>query len=185
MRQRVDPDVTLPDTTFVCDGCRPDVVDLTRHWQPRDPDADACSFCDRTADETGRVDLASVVDDRVVSQGTYPLCQGCEEVFATFLADLSAGVDLPSAWTHTPSTAGAGFDRTEDDLRVETTPPTDPEPRLRLLVDGESVLEAVPRGAPRERAREFVAAFESFYPADARDLGAAVVDGHPGLRATE
>ena len=185
MRQRVDPSVTLPDTAFVCDGCRPDVVDLTRHWQPRDPDADACSFCDRATGETGRVDLASVVDDRVVSRGTYSLCGGCEEVFATFLADLGSGVDLPPAWTHTPSAAGAVFDRTEDGLRVEATPPTDPEPRLHLLVDGESVLGAVPQGPPRERAREFVAAFEAFYPADVRDLGAAVVDGHPGLRATE
>jgi len=184
VRQRGDPDVALPDTAFVCDGCRPEVVDLTRHWQPRNPDAEACSFCDRSAGETGRIDLASIVDDRVVSRGTYPLCRGCEAVFATFLADLSAGVDLPPAWTHTPSAAGAVFDRTDGDLRVEATPPTDPDPRLRLLADGESVLEAVPRGPPRERAREFVAAFEAFYPADVPALGAAVVDGHPGLRAT-
>ncbi|RMB23715.1 hypothetical protein [Haloplanus aerogenes] len=176
----------LPDTAFVCDGCRPEVVELTRHWQPREPGTDACGFCDRPADETGVVALASIVDDRVVSQGTYPLCRGCEDVFATFLGDLHASVDLPASWTHTPSATAAVFDRTDDDLRVETTPPTDSDPRLRLLAGSDPIVEAVPRGPPRERAREFVAAFEAFYTDDGDDprtLGAAVVDGHPGLRA--
>lgn len=182
MRRRVDPDATLPETAFVCDDCRPEVVDLTRHWERCEG---ACGFCDRAADETGEVTLQSVVDDRIVSRGTYRLCRGCEEVFATFLADLHAGVDLPASWSHTPSAAGAVFDRDEGDLRVETTAPTDPEPRLRLLVDADPVLEAVPRGPPRERAREFVAAFEAFYPAEVTPLGAAVVDGHPGLRRPE
>ncbi|WP_157969267.1 hypothetical protein [Haloplanus rubicundus] len=182
VRRRVDPDATLPETAFVCDDCRPEVVDLTRHWEPN---TEACGFCDRAADETGEVALESVVDDRIVSQGTYRLCRGCEDVFATFLADVHAGVDLPASWTHTPSAAGAVFDRDEGDLRVETTAPTDPEPRLRLLDASESVLEAVPRGPPRERAREFVAAFEAFYPAEVAPLGAAVVDGHPGLRRPE
>jgi len=183
VRRRIDPDAPLPDTAFVCDGCRPEVVDLTRHWQPRDPDADACGFCDRPVDETGLVALASLVDDRVVSRGTYPLCRGCEDVFATFLLDLYAGVDLPPTWTHTPSATAAVFDRTDGDLRVEATPPTAAEPRLRLLADADPVLEAVPRGPPRERAREFVAAFEAFYPDDVATLGDAVVDGHPRLRA--
>ena len=186
VRHTLAADVSLPDTTFVCDGCRPTVVDLTRHWQPRDPGADVCSFCDRPADETGLVDLASIVDDRIVSRGSYLLCQGCEDVFATFLTDLHAGVDLPSTWTHTPSAAAAVFDRTDGALRVAATPPTAAEPHLRLLADTDPVLEAVPRGPPRERAREFVAAFEAFYPDDVAALGNAVVDGHPGLRvATE
>lgn len=185
VHESVTADARLPDTAFVCDGCRPEVVELTRHWQPRDPDADACGFCDRTADATGLVTLASIVDDRVVSQGTYPLCRGCENVFANFLADLHAGIDFPASWTHTPSAAGAVFERTEDDLRVETTTPADPDPRLRLLAGDDPVLEAVPRGPPRERAREFVAAFEAFYPDDVADLGGAVVDGHPGLAATQ
>lgn len=184
VRRTTDADVVLPDVAFVCDGCRPEVVDLTRHWEPRDTGSDACSFCDRPADETGLVALASIVDDRVVSQGTYPLCRGCEDVFATFLVDLHTGVDLPPSWTHTPSTAGAVFDRTDGDLRVEATPPTDPDPRLRLLDDSTPVVEAVPRGPPRERAREFVAAFEAFYPDEnLHGLGHAVVDGNPGLHA--
>lgn len=185
MRETVG-DVTLPDAAFVCDGCRPKVVDLTRHWEPRDRGEGTCSFCDRPGGETGVVDLASIVDDRVVSQGTYLLCRGCADVFATFLADVHAGVDLPPSWTHTPSAAAAIFDRTEGDLRVEATPLTDPDPRLRLLAGSDPVVEAVPRGPPRERAREFVAAFEAFYPdadADPRGLSGAVVDGHPGLRA--
>jgi hypothetical protein len=184
VRRTTGPDVALPDAAFVCAGCRPEVVDLTRHWQPRGPGADTCSFCDRPADETGVVALASIVDDRVVSRGTYPLCRGCEDVFATFLADLHSGVDLPPSWTHTPTATAAAFDRTADDLRVETTPPTD-TPRLRLLDGSSPVVEAVPRGPPRKRAREFVAAFEAFYPDsdDPRALGEAVVDGHPGLRA--
>jgi hypothetical protein len=85
-------------------------------------------------------------------------------VFATFLADLHSGVDLPSAWMHTPTATAAAFDRTADDLRVETTPPTAPAPRLRLLDGSTAVVEAVPQGPPRKRAREFVAAFEAFYP---------------------
>lgn len=182
VRRRVDPDATLPATAFVCDDCRPEVVDLTRHWEPN---TEACGFCDRAADETGDVALASVVDDRVVSRGTYRLCRGCEEVFATFLADLHAGVDLPASWSHTPAAAGAVFDRDGGNLRAEATAPTDPEPRLRLLDGGDPVVEAVPRGPPRERAREFVAAFEAFYPAEVALLGAAVVDGHPGLRGPE
>jgi|GEM_PF-2307362 len=187
VRETAAPDTTLPDSAFVCAGCRPEVVDLTRHWEPREPGADTCSFCDRPAEETGLVALASIVDDRVVSQGIYPLCRECEGIFATFLVDLHTGVDLPPSWTHTPSASAAVFDRTEGDLRVETTPPTDPNPRLRLLDGSDPVVEAVPRGPPRERAREFVAAFEAFYPdgdGDLRDLGGAVVDGHPGLRAT-
>ncbi|MEF8855980.1 MAG: hypothetical protein V5A16_01015 [Haloplanus sp.] len=183
VRRTTAPDVALPDSAFVCDGCRPEVVDLTRHWQPRDPGADVCSFCDRPADETGVVALASLVDHRVVSQGTYQLCGGCEDVFATFLIDLHSSVDLPPSWTHTPSATGAVFDRSGDDLRVETTPPTDAEPRLRLLDGSAPAVEAVPRGPPRERAREFVAAFEAFYPDDVHALGESVVDGHPGLRA--
>ncbi|AZH24629.1 hypothetical protein [Haloplanus aerogenes] len=186
VRRTVGSGMRLPDTAFVCDGCRPEVVELTRHWQPREPGTDACGFCDRPADETGVVALASIVDDRVVSQGTYPLCRGCEDVFATFLGDLHASVDLPASWTHTPSATAAVFDRTDDDLRVETTPPTDSDPRLRLLAGSDPIVEAVPRGPPRERAREFVAAFEAFYTDDGDDprtLGAAVVDGHPGLRA--
>jgi hypothetical protein len=184
VRRTTDADVVLPDVAFVCDACRPEVVDLTRHWEPRDAGSDTCSFCDRGAEATGLVALASIVDDRVVSQGTYPLCRGCEEVFATFLADLHTGVDLPQSWTHTPSETGAVFDRTGGDLRVEATPPTDPDPRLRLLDDSAPVVEAVPRGPPRERAREFVAAFEAFYPDEnLRSLGHAVVEGSPGLRA--
>lgn len=184
--QTVDPDATLPDTAFVCAGCRPEVVDLTRHWHPREPRDDTCSFCERSAGETGLIDLASIVDDRVVSQGTYPLCRGCEAVFATFLTDIGATVSLPATWTHTPSASAAVFDRVEGDLRVEATPPTAPEPRIRLLAGSKPVVEAVPLGPPRERAREFVAAFEAFHPEDStdlRDLGNAVIDGHPGLRA--
>lgn len=184
VRRTTDADALLPDAAFVCDGCRPDVVDLTRHWDPLDPAADACSFCARPADEAGLVDLASIVDDHVVSQGTYRLCRGCEDVFATFLADLHTGVDLPPSWTHTPSATAAVFDRTDGALRVETAPPTDPDPRLRLLDDSAPVVEAVPRGPPRKRAREFVAAFEAFYldDGDCRDIAGAVVDGHPDLR---
>jgi hypothetical protein len=179
-----EADAVLPDMAFVCDGCRPDVVDLTRHWDPRDPEADACSFCARPADEVGVIDLASIVDDRVVSQGTYRLCRGCEDVFATFLADLHTVVDLPASWRHTPTATAAVFDRADGDLRVETAPSTDPDPRLRLLDDSVPVVEAVPRGRPRERAREFVAAFEAFFPdEDLRTLGHAVVDGNPGLHA--
>jgi len=132
------------------------------------------------------VELASVVDDRVVSRGAYRLCRTCEEVFATFLVDVHAGVTLPPTWSHTPSASAAVFDRDGGDLRVEASTPSDPEPRLRLLAGSDPVVEAVPRGPPRERAREFVAAFEAFYPdgdADLHDLGGAVVDGHPELRA--
>ncbi|MFB6103092.1 MAG: hypothetical protein ABEJ73_11065 [Haloplanus sp.] len=184
-RHRADPDAALPDPAFVCADCRDEVIALTRHWEPREPMGGTCSFCERSAANTGLVVLTSVVVDRVVSRGAYLLCGDCEGVFATFLADLHAGVDLPAAWTHTPS-AAAVFDRSDDDLRVETTPPTDPEPRLRLLQGSTPVVEAVPDAAPRELAREFVAAFEAFYSEtgdDPRQLGIAVVDGNPGLRA--
>ena len=181
----VNPAVTLPDLTFVCDECRETVVDLTRHWDQRDETDDACSFCDRSATETGRVDLASLVDDRTVSRGTYRLCPECETVFETFLTDLYVSVDLPSAWSHTPAAGGAAFKRAADDLRVETAPLTAPEPRVRLVSGSDTVVEAVPTGPPRERAREFVAAFEAFYPDDPRELGDAVVDGNPDLRASQ
>jgi len=185
VRRRVDPDAALPDAAFVCGGCRPDVVELTRHWRPRDPTGGACGFCDQSVDgDTGVVDLASIVDDRVVSRGTYPLCLACERVFATFLSDLHTAVSLPATWTHVPSASGAVFDRSGSDLRVETTAPTASVPRIELRGVAEPVLGAVMRGPPRERAREFVAAFEAFYPDDASAVGAAVVAGHPGLRPT-
>ncbi|WP_248897776.1 hypothetical protein [Haloplanus halobius] len=186
-RNTTGPDVTLPTTAFVCADCRPEVVDLTRHWEPRDPSADACSFCAEPTDGTGRIDLASIVDDRVVSQGTYLLCRHCEDVFETFLADLHTGLEFPDAWSHTPAPGGAVFDR-EGDLRVTTTAPTAPESRLRLLDDGDPIVEAITEGAPRERAREFVTAFEAFDAeggADPRRIGNAVVEGNPHLRSAQ
>jgi len=180
-RHTANPDVTLPDLQFVCADCRETVVDLPRHWEQRDAIDDTCSFCDSTATDTGRVDLTSLVDDRVVSQGRYHLCRECEQVFETFLEDLHVSIDLPDPWTHTPASNGAVFDR-EGDLRVETTPLTAEEPRLRFLIEESIVAEAVPVGPPRARAREFVAAFESFYPTDPQSLADDVIEGNPDLR---
>ncbi|WP_435069206.1 hypothetical protein [Haloplanus sp. C73] len=180
-RDTVNADVTLPDQRFVCADCRETVVELTRHWNRRDATDDLCSFCDSPATETGRVDLTSIVDERVVSQGRYRLCSECEVVFETFLTDLYVDIDLPDPWTHRPSPDGAVFER-EGDLRVETTPLAAAEPRVRLFIESNPVVEAVPTGPPRARAREFVAAFEAFYPDEPRPLGEDVVAGNPGLR---
>ena len=179
---RVDPDAAVPATAFVCADCRPEVVELTRHWSVTEPLGGACGFCDRAAAETGLVDLASLVGDRVVSRGAYLLCRGCEDVFGTFLADLHEGVDLPAAWRHRPAPSKTVFER-GDGLRVEATGPAAPTPRVRLFVDSEPLLSARADAVPRERAREFVAAFEAFYPEteDLRRLGEAVVAGNPRL----
>lgn len=189
-RHAADPEAALPADGVVCADCRPDVVDLTRHWTPREPLAGACSFCDRSTAETGLVELASVVGDRVTSRGTYLLCPHCEGVLSTFLRDLrdDARPSLPPAWTTRSPASPVVFARDDPGLSVETTADWSPG-RLRLVAGDEAVVEAVTdAGAdPVARAREFVAAVEACYPdddGDLREVATAAVDGHPGLSAS-
>jgi hypothetical protein len=105
----VEPSASIPERARLCPDCRAAVLELTRHWEPREPMGGSCSFCDEATTETGLVELVGVGVDGRPGCGTYLLCRGCEGVFGTFLSNL--GDDAPPRAT--AETGAAGVERGE------------------------------------------------------------------------
>jgi hypothetical protein len=180
-RPRAVHDDDVPDHFLVCGTCRPEVTDLTRHWDQRRPAATTCSFCASDADELGGFDLESVgLDGRITSQGTYLLCPSCVDVFETFLFDVREDAvppDPPDPWRVTVDADTDVYERDSSLLRVVVTWDDGFDVRVEGGPDAPttSIADADTYAAASAHATEFLHAVEEADGDDPVDAAATVL----------